>query len=510
MRNHATLILVLIACFLGASSALAEPSATPASVPDGAREGIASTGLCGLTNTAYPTCPQRWAVAANAGYHYTESVGAVDGAHHRMAGSLGAGVVPLPWLAVALRLDGRVDVHPHDDLGKDLTGTGDPRLFLRAGHDLARGASIGGEAVLWFPGTDAPSFKPRATTADFKALAAWRPRHMPLALLGHVGYRLDNSANSAPDLNRLRAGDRVALGLSDSDAVLVGIGASTRAVHQCELFVDLSLDYLLGDRAPEFRASPVRASLGARYFLKPGLQGELSATGSFSSRASLAANAPLVPVEPRVSISLGLRYGRALHAPPAPVERTPERPEQPVTPEPELPKTTDISGVLLDDKEAPIPDVRVVLTVGPETALRETVTDGDGRYGFTNVPIGDATLAASAPGFETQQWVVEVRPGVAITSPNRALARKGNTGTLRLLTRTFSSEPLSASIQLRDARSRKPISGKSDAQGTYEIDLQPGRYTVMISAPGYRTLRREVTVERYGVAILNVDMREAK
>ncbi|MET0285076.1 MAG: carboxypeptidase-like regulatory domain-containing protein [Polyangiales bacterium] len=471
------------------------------------REGIASTGLCGLVNEAYPTCPERWAVAANAGYGYTEDVGNVPGSHHRLMGSVGAGVVPLRWLALALRLDGRIDLHPHDDRGKDITGTGDPRLFLRGGHDLKRGASVGAEVVLWAPGNTAPSFEPSAITADFKALAAWRP-NKPFALLGHVGYRLDHSANSAPDLRRLRQGDRLALGLSDYDAVLVGIGGSLRMIEKTELFAELSLDMLTGSGAPDLKVSPMRATLGARYFLIPGLQGELALTGVFSSRPGFALGAPLVPVDPRVSVTVGVRYGRLLHPPPA--KKIEEPSDAPVTePQVEQPKTAEVRGSLIDDKGEPVPDVRVVLTVAPETTLRESVTDGDGVYAFTEVPIGDATVEATAPGFQTQQWVVEVRPNLTPAAA-RALVRKSDTGTLRLLTRTFSSEPLSATITVRDGRGRKANTGKGDERGLYEIDLPPGRYTVMISAPGYRTLRREVSIERYGVAILNVDMREEK
>jgi hypothetical protein len=500
MRIHATLIAVLFACFLGASAARAD-------APVDVREGIASTGLCGLANEAYPTCPERWAVAANAGYGYTESVGNVPGAHHRLLGSVGAGVVPLPWLALALRFDGRIDLHPNDDRGKDITGTGDPRLFLRGGYELPRGASVGGEVVLWAPGNTAPSFEPRAITADFKALAAWRPSK-PFALLGHVGYRLDQSANSAPDLRRLRQGDRLALGLSDYDAVLIGLGGSLRTIDKTELFAELSLDMFTGKGAPDFKVSPMRATLGARYFLRPGLQGELALTGVFSSRPGFAADAPLVPVDPRVSVTVGVRYGRPLHPPPAKSDPAPV--DAPVTePQDEQPKTAEVRGSLVDDKGEPVPDVRVVLTVAPETTLRESVTDGEGVYVFTEVPVGDATVEATAPGFQTQQWVVEVRPNMTPTA-GRALVRKSDTGTLRLLTRTFSSEPLSATITVRDARGRKANTGKGDERGLYEIDLPPGRYTVMISAPGYRTLRREVSLERYGVAILNVDMREEK
>lgn len=470
------------------------------------REGLASNGLCGLGLTAYPTCPKRVGLSASGTYGYTESMGSVSGGHQRVAGALGAGITPLSFLSVALRLDGRLDFHPKDSRGSDKTGTGDPRLFLRAGHVLKRDFSIGGEAVAWFPGNKAPSFKPSATSVDLKALAAWTPHALPFSLLGYVGYRFDQSAKSAPDLRRLRPGDRIAISLSDSDAVLLALGATTRAVKRTELFCEVSLDALVGSKAPPFSQSPLRGTLGARGFLNPKLQGELSATAAFNSRPSFAVGAPLVPVEPRFLLNLGVRYGydlapKAMPAPPVA--------EKPAVEEPIAPVLATVSGTLVDSNDEPLPDVRVSLAAAPPEPARETVTDGEGKYSFDKVPLGQTALEATAPGFDTLQWTVDVAAQMA-PDAKRVLTRKGNLGTLRLLTRSFGSEPLPAAIVIRDLRGKKMTSGKANEQGLFEFDLPPGRYVVMISAPGYRAHRREVQIERYGVAILNVDMREEK
>lgn len=513
LRPLKRLAFVLLAVWcVGASSARAQVDAT--------RRGLASNGLCGLALTSYPTCPKRIGVSATGNYGYIESVGPVDGAHQRVGGSVGVGAVALPWLALALRFDGRLDLHPRDDTGKDLTGTGDPRLFLRGGRAVTRDVSLGAEAVVWFPGNVAPSYEPRATTVDLKALTAYTPQTSRVSLLGHVGYRLDQSAQSAPDLRRLRPGDRVALSLSDSDAVLVALGVSTRlgsgaqgrasthALRDTDLFAELSLDYLVGSKAPPFSKSPLRGTLGARYFMTRSVQGELSATVAFNGRPSLAVDAPLVPLEPRFLLSVGVRYGYDPYVPPPP---PPVGDKTPVDEPVKGPETARVSGTLVDADQAPLPDVRVTLTVqsasGPEP--RETVTDGDGNYSFDEVRLGAAQLEAAAPGFETQQWTVEVAPKMG-PEANRPLTRKGNLGTLRLLTRTFASEPLASVILIKDVRGKKVAGGKADEQGLFEFDLPPGRYVVMISAPGYRPHRGEVQIERHGVAILNVDMREQK
>jgi hypothetical protein len=475
---------------------------------DAVHEGIASNGLCGLGITGYPVCPKRVGLAAGGSYGFTESIGPVDGAHQRIAGTLGAGYTPLPFLSVALRFDGRLDFHPEEGGRSDKTGTGDPRLFLRGGHALSPELALGGEAVLWFPGNKAPSLEPGATSVDLKAMAAWTPKKLPLALLGHVGYRFDQSAKSAPDVRQLRPGDRIAISLSDADAVLLAVGASTRAVARTELFAELSLDCLVGAKAPKLSQSPLRATLGARGFLNETLQGELSTTVAFNGRPSVDVSAPLVPIEPRFMLGLGVRYGFDLSPPPPP----PQPALSTVDPreEPAVVARASLRGTLVDDSNAALPDVRIVLTSPPPgSETQETVTDGEGRYAFENVPVGPVTLEATAPGFDTQQWTANVQPRMA-EEAHRPLVRKGDLGTLRLLTRTFTSEPLSAAIVTRDERGRKVQSGKTDAAGVLEFDLPPGRYIVMISAPGYRPHRREVQIERYGVAILNVDMREQK
>jgi len=125
------------------------------------------------------------------------------------------------------------------------------------------------------------------------------------------------------------------------------------------------------------------------------------------------------------------------------------------------------------------------------------------------VPQGPAKLSATATGFDAQEWTLEVAPSMA-PEAKRQLSRKGNLGTLRLLTRTFTSEPLAAAILIRDPRGKKVAAGKTDAQGLLEFDLPPGRYVVMLSAAGYKPHRGEVQIERHGVAILNVDMHKLK
>jgi hypothetical protein len=486
-------LVVLLAC----APALAQDAAQPVL-------GTAASGLRGLVHTGLPLPSPELNLSAAAGYGFTEPFSPVPGAHHRAQGSLGLALAPLSWLAFALRLDGRLELHPDDGDGAHSAGFGDPRLLARAGHALSRALSLGVEVALWFPGHEAPSFEPSATSADARALLAFTPDG-PWVVLGALGFRLDNSASSAPDLTRLRLGDRISLGLSDSNAALVAAGAARRFGAQVELFGELSADLLLGSRAPAAHESPLRAALGGRYFPSRALQAELTAIGSLSQRPDVVADDPLVPIEPRLLLLAAVRYSTGFGATPrAEIAREALAPTR--TTEPPAPRSALVAGSLVDDRGDPLPEATLTLRT-QDGAMRETITDAAGRYEFTDVPPGPAALEAAAIGFAPQRWTVDAQPGMA-PAPARALAPSTEVGMLRGLVRSFDSTPLRARILVHDARGRSRATSESGDEGHFEIELAPGRYRVTISAPGYRTHRRDVQVDANGVAILNVDMRE--
>jgi hypothetical protein len=491
-----TLVCAWLAC------ALATRAAAQGGPASELPRGISESGLCGLVHGELPLCGTHLlGVSGTAGYGYTEAFGRATGAHHRLAGTLGVGGLPLPWLGLGLRIDGRYDVHPEDAQGADSTAVGDPRLFARAGHRVRDDLTIGGSLALWFPGADAPSFRFEATSLDLKALAVWTPRARAWSLLGNLGFRIDNSANTAPDLARLRRGDRLSLGLSDSHALLLVVGANYRLRTDTELFAETSADILVGKNAPSVGKSPWRASVGGRYFLSDALQFELTLTFALSGRPSQRAAAPLVPVEPRMLSMAGVRWGMVKPKPPA---QAPDTQDPLSSDEPAV--TGNLIGVLTDDRGAPLPEVVVTLKTGDLS--REAITDAKGRYSFLATPVGPAELNAEAAGFAPQSWRVVVVSNMP-AQPVRALTPQGDTaGTLRCLTRTFGSEPLRAQISVRDRRGREVAKGTSNEQGLFEIALRPGDYHVIIAAPGYRSHRQNVTVASNGVAILNVDMRE--
>lgn len=495
---------VLFCCVLW--SVVGSPSAEAQSARK-ARDtdiGVTATGLCGLISLGMPTCQHEvLTVAATTGYGYTESLGRVSGAHHRLLGTVGAGFAPLPWLALGLALDGRIDIHPSDELGKNTTGTGNPRLSARAGRALPKDFSVGGELSLWVPGQNAPSFDAKATTLDLKALAAWAPRKQAFTLVSNVGFRIDSSANSAPDLSRTRPGDRVALGLSDSHALLAGVGGAYQVDKDIQVFGELTANVLFGSKAPRFGESPMYISAGGRYFFDDRkLTAEVSLSALLSGRPGLKPSDPLVPTEPRILLNVGVRYNAWSRPQPEPAE---ERKPNLVV---ELKTSESISGIVVDDAGAPLPEA-VVKVVDTEAETEQmAVTNGVGRYVLKDVPFGPVTLEASAVGFQAKSWQAKVYAEMPEQETVSLVPEVSEGALLRGLVRSFGSTPLVAQVTVVDRRGKQVARVTTDVQGRFELPLPQGKYRVTVKANGYKNHRVQVDVAGGGVSILNVDMRQ--
>ncbi len=50
----------------------------------------------------------------------------------------------------------------------------------------------------------------------------------------------------------------------------------------------------------------------------------------------------------------------------------------------------------------------------------------------------------------------------------------------------------------------------ADTDGSFQVDVPPGRYTVVVTLAGFEGQRRPVEVEDEGVAVLNIELRRAR
>lgn len=456
--------------------------------------------------------PGKLTVAAGASGGITEGLSSSDSAHGRAAGSAAVSVDAARFLNFGAWLSGRYDAHPHDEGGKDDGFLVEPELSARVSSRLGR-ANVGFELAGFLPGGPdlRTSFKGASADGKLEVL-------LPLAtafVAGHAGYRLDRTARGAGKVLELRNGDRSALGASDFNAVLLGIGCAYPS-GKTLLFGEVTAQALLG--SPRLAASPVRVSLGARQQLAaPGLAAELVLDTLASARPRTPLGDPLFPLEPRVTLRFGLSYRFGEPPPrqpkpeaPTPIERLKPTPQpEPSTPPVAAAQGTDVELALVDDSGQPLTRARATVTRARATASPESPAEAHGplveiapgRYRLERVEPGRWHLHVEADGFRTIDRDLEVTSGEPVKLEVRAEVATP-AGQVRGLVRSYAGKPLAATVHVEPGGAQ----ATTDPEGFFQIDVAPGQYEVVIEAPGYTSQRRMAKVERQGVVIVNADL----
>lgn len=439
----------------------------------------ASDALPGLDHVPVAS-PARPAVAGTLGYGFTEAQADQDGAHHRLSLRAAAALPLAAWFSLGASVDGRYDQHQHDN-----GGVLDAALGARVSASLPNWY-FGADLIGTLPGASEPNTTFRGISAQGRALVAATLGDTLVA--GVAGYRLDRSGRAAENAATLSFADRLALGVSDFDAALVGLGVAV-PIGETTLLAEVSADILVGRGAPAFRQSPLRVSAGVRRAAARGVTLELLAVASLSEKPDLSATAPLVPNEPRFSLFGGVRY-ELLPAPP---------PSPPPAPVAAKPAEAPLEVVVKDDQGAPIPGLRAFVIVGNEP--RELACDAEGRCRIDHVPAGPARVRIEAPGFEPSERPLQVTSDLMAKLSVRLTALPPPSQ-IRGVVRSFDGKALAAKIRIEPPG----LEASVDPEGTFQIDVPPGQYDIVVEAEGYVTQRRHVQVESQGVVILNADM----
>jgi hypothetical protein len=256
------------------------------------------------------------------------------------------------------------------------------------------------------------------------------------------------------------------------------------------LSAELSAEMLVGRGSPSWRKSPLRAAFVARLPVARSISVELLARFGLSGRPDYARVHPLLPVEPRFTLGVGLRFG-ATSAAPVPVVRAPEH--------------TELYGTVVDTEGAAVPSALVAL-VGVHTGSVEVSerTERDGSFRFHKLPRGEVQVQVTAEEIDTldRRFLLD-RDELAISL---RVTRRAHGSQLRGLVRSFEGVPLQAAVRVLP----EGTSVSADKDGRFVLELAPGSYQVEIACSGYSTQRRKVTVQKNGVTLLNVELRAGR
>lgn len=439
----------------------------------------------------------RAGVAARAGlsYGWAEAVLNTDDSHHRLQLDAAASITPLPWLSAALRLLGRYDAHSGTGSDSDygiVTGT---HLGARALRPLGNDFQAGAELELWLPGGDTVGKAFAAVSGDLQLLLAYAPQGSGLKLGLALGLRLDRSRYAGGEPSRFSAADRLALGVSDGIwAAKPGLAFAYRsgAVEWlAEWAYRMYFDYV--------SRSPMWVRAGARYWPSDNLQLELLLGVSPSKRPSLAEGAPLAVIEPRLWAGLSATYTWPASEPQSEVAAPPPPPAPPPEPEPRA----TLQGQIAAAGGAPLAGASVTLT-RDELRVQHT-TDAQGKYTFSDLEPGEYRLEIAAEGFQPSERSVVLQPGAApeLSVP---LTQELPIGQIRGTVRRFDGRPILARIVI----SALKIDQKTRPDGSFEIDVPPGDYSVVVSADRFARQTRMAHVEQRGVAILIVELEPSR
>jgi hypothetical protein len=444
-----------------------------------------------------------FAFAEAAGYGFTEGVLHDDDTHHRAFGSLAGSWRPIPLFALGLQLDGRYDTSTGP--GGTSGWVGDPRVALRVGGPLGQGWALGGQLGVWLPGGSAPSVVFGATTPDASVLGSYTPPGTDVTIASRAGFRWDNSTKSISDPDRLAPSDRLALGLDQASAALLGLGVAAKVSSRVELTADATWDLLVGSGAPQALDSPIVTSAGARITLDAAGRWQIQAvaTASPSKRPPVTAGSPLVDVEPLVGafIALVLRPAGPQPLPP-PVEPPAPAPAPPVALVAAPVRASVRGSVFAEDGHAAVAQAHVSFK-SASGAVKEAATDASGAFAADDLDPGEATVDVTADGFQPATRTITLSEATpALDVP---LVKALPVGQVRGLVRDYGGKAVAAATVRVEPVG---VDVHVGADGMFEANVAPGSYEVVIRAKGYAEQRRRVTVERDGVTMLNVELRK--
>ncbi len=164
----------------------------------------------------------------------------------------------------------------------------------------------------------------------------------------------------------------------------------------------------------------------------------------------------------------------------------------------EAPKVGGVRVSVLD-KETQAPVEGAVVQVGDA----EQTTDAEGRAVFAGMNPGAVALRIDAAGYQRGEEAVQVVAGSEAQVPVLLVkTEKKVPATITGFVRTRGGQPIRAKLEIPELNQQ----ASADEKGAFLFTVPGGSYRVIISAPGYRSQVKRVSVKDGDQAIFNVDL----
>jgi hypothetical protein len=504
-----TLSAILLSLFAGRSWAADDPGATIRLA-----SGETLLGHAGVLRTlaAYNHPPGWLSIGTGVEVFRAGNLLMVGTKHTRFVNSNSIAWAPFKFLEAAFAMHVTSDSSVSPEREEIQVAVGDPELSIKGGWTLPYGISLAGLFDVRFPsGTGFLNAAGSATNFLFSALASWRgePR-LPLAVHLNVGFFVDGSRNLFSDLASLSPAQRFAAQVSSFNRVIIrtAVEYETRYVVP---FVQLSLEPFVGANAPGFDRSNSRLSVGLAALPTKGRGLHLLAAVDIGLTG--VGKGPLPPlgpgdyavVIPSWNLVFRASYRFDVFAKPKIVEKRVVVREKAATPPVTLtpvPPLASLSGAVVDEKSGK-PVAQALITIEGES-ISPFVTDERGRFRTAGLPLREYTLSIRSTGYQLSKMTARpnaTRPvNITVKLQPRLVV---DPGTIRGQIKGVGGGKLGSITILIPELDRQV---EATQEGTFSLAVQPGDYTLVISAKGFRTQRKSIRVKEGGTVILNIDL----
>jgi hypothetical protein len=166
-------------------------------------------------------------------------------------------------------------------------------------------------------------------------------------------------------------------------------------------------------------------------------------------------------------------------------------------------RAADVRGVVADQGDFPLYPATVVLrSLSDSTVVFTAKTKGDGSYFVTDVPFGEYSIQASAPGFVSVRYEPVHIEYPRLTWDFKLPLARGTEGGV------YSAAELIGTLRTGDRRhggATVCLSNRDRSRcvtanriGEYQMSIEPGKYTATVTEKGDVLWQQEVDLPQVG------------